>query len=301
MSKSLTSDMLFGGLEAGGTKCVVGIGDGDGRVVKRETIPTTTPGETLTAIADWFAARGPITSLGIGTFGPADLDPSSPTWGHITNTPKPGWAGQSIGPYLRDRLNVPIAINTDVNAAALAEAQAQSGINAASDTIIYVTIGTGIGGGVIAGGQLLTGLGHPEMGHMMLGRLAEDATFESFCPFHAHCAEGLVAGPAIMKRWGASLSDLPLTHEAHDVVADYIAQLCVSLMAILAPHRIILGGGVMQTPALLDRVKKRTSDMAAGYFAGDPANIIVPPACGQDSGILGSLALAMTALQERNN
>lgn len=299
MTLAPASDRLFGGLEAGGTKCVVGIGRADGTLLERASFPTTTPDETLSAIAAWFQARPLIAALGIGTFGPADLDPASNTWGYITNTPKPGWSDISVAPRLRSALGVPVAITTDVNAAALAEAGAQPGVNVASDTIVYVTIGTGIGGGAFAGGYLLRGLGHPEMGHMMLNRHPADTHFAETnnCPFHDFCAEGFVNGPAIKARWGVSLSELPSGHIAHDMAAYYIAQICVNLMAVLAPHRIILGGGVMQTPGLIERVRQETKAMAAGYFASDGASIIVEPACGQDSGIKGSIMLG-ALLQE---
>lgn len=300
MTVAPATDLLFGGLEAGGTKCVVGIGRADGSLIERASIPTTTPDETLQAIAAWFAAQPRIAALGIGTFGPADLDEASPNWGSITNTPKPGWSGVAIAPYLRDALGVPTAITTDVNAAALAEALAQPGIDRARDTIVYVTIGTGIGGGAVIAGHLVTGLGHPEMGHMMLHRHPADEQFATTnnCPFHDFCAEGFVNGPAIKARWGVSLSELPSDHIAHVIAADYIAQLCTSLIAVLAPHRIILGGGVMQTPGLIERVRDAAHTMAAGYFASDPKSIIVEPACGQDSGIKGSILLGQM-LHER--
>ena len=294
MALAYAADILLGGLEAGGTKCVVGIGRSDGELIERASFSTTTPDETLDAVARWFQERDTIAALGIGTFGPADLDPASPTWGYITNTPKPGWSGTSIAPRLRDALGVPVAITTDVNAAALAEAGAQAGVDLANDTIVYVTIGTGIGGGAFVAGHLLRGLGHPEMGHMMLHRHPADEQFAETnnCPFHDFCAEGFVNGPAIKARWGVSLSELSPDHIAHEISADYIAQICVNLMAVLAPHRIILGGGVMQTPGLMARVRHAAKTMAGGYFASDAPNIIVEPACGQDSGIKGSIMLA---------
>lgn len=293
MTELPASEPLFGGLEAGGTKCVVGIGHADGTLIDRANIPTTSPDETLEAIAAWFQTQQPIAALGIGTFGPADLDEASSTWGSITNTPKPGWSGVAIAPRLRDALGVPTYMTTDVNAAALAEALTQPGINKQHDTIVYVTIGTGIGGGAVVGGRLITGLGHPEMGHMMLHRHPADEQFAitNNCPFHDFCAEGFVNGLAIKARWGVSLSELPPHHIAHEIAADYIAQVCVSLMAVLAPHRIVLGGGVMQTPALIEHVRIATAKMAGGYFAGDTHVIIVEPSNGLDSGIKGSILL----------
>lgn len=278
-------------IEAGGTKFIVGVGDATRRIHARTRIDTTRPDETIPAAIDWLRAQGAAyAAVGIASFGPLDLDRASPKWGHITRTTKPHWNDADIaGPFAR-AFGCPVAIDTDVNGAALAEWKwgAGQGMNSA----LYLTVGTGVGGGAVVGGRLIHGLSHPEMGHVRMPRHPADAGFAGHCPFHGDCLEGLAAGPSIIARWGASLSELPDDHIGHSVIAWYLAQAAQTFQAILEPARIILGGGVMGTPGLLDRVRAEAANAAAGYFVGTPGDIIVAPALGENTGLLGALALA---------
>lgn len=277
-------------VEAGGTKFIVGVGDTSRQIHARTRIATTRPEDTIPAAVEWLRARGDdYVAVGIASFGPLDLDRASPTWGHITRTAKPHWSGADIaGPFAR-AFGCAVAIDTDVNGAALAEWRWGAGQGAA--TVLYLTVGTGIGGGAVVGGRLVHGLSHPEMGHIRMPRHPADADFPGHCPFHGDCLEGLAAGPSIIARWGVSLSDLSADHPAHDIIAWYLAQASQTFRAVLDPARIILGGGVMSTPGLLDRVRAHVGSLWGGYFPGNPDDIIVPPALGPDTGLLGALAL----------
>lgn len=286
-----------GGIEAGGTKIIVGVGTGPDAIEARAVFATTSPDEVLGAITDWFTRQPKIAALGIASFGPLDLDAQSDTWGHITRTTKPGWSNVDLVSALRNSLGVPVGIDTDVNGAALGEARWGSSVHCR--TSAYVTIGTGVGGGAIIHGRPLHGLGHPEMGHMRLPRHPDDADFPGICPFHGDCCEGLASGPAIMARFGASLSDLPPHHPAHDMIAWYLAHFAVTLQSVLAPDQIVMGGGVMNTPGLLDRARSTADGLAADYFAARPGTIIMPPALGDHSGLLGAFVLAEHAMETR--
>lgn len=289
---------LLGAIEAGGTKFVLAAGQDPSGALVTHSVPTTTPEATLTAAAQWFAAQGQIRALGIASFGPVDLDPASPTWGHITATPKPSWSDCDIAGYFAQRFRVPIGFETDVNAAALAEfAQAAPG----TSSLAYVTVGTGIGGGLVIDGKAVHGSAHPEMGHLFPRREAGDHGFAGICPFHGDCLEGLTSGPAIKARWGASLSELPADHEAHSIVAGYLAQLCHTLFAVSAVETVVLGGGVMQTPGLLDRIKQRAAEIDAGYLPGRSRQTIRGPALGTESGMRGAMMLAEAAAKARVN
>ena len=279
-------------VEAGGTKFIVGVGDASRQIHARTRIDTTRPGETIPAAIAWLRAQGgDYSAIGIASFGPLDLDPASPTWGHVTHTVKPHWNNADIaGPFAR-AFGCPGAIDTDVNGAALAEWL--WGAGAGSSSTLYLTIGTGVGGGAVVGGRLVQGLSHPEMGHISMPRHPEDAGFAGSCPFHGDCLEGLAAGPSIIARWGVSLSDLPADHPAHRIIAWYLAQALQTFRAILQPARIILGGGVMQTPGLLDQVRIQTRDASGGYFPGEVNEIVTAPGLGTDAGLLGALALAL--------
>jgi fructokinase len=283
----------FGCIEAGGTKIVAGVVDEARTILARTRIPTTTPAETIAATIAALRDHGPLSAIGIASFGPVMLDPADPRWGFITATTKPGWSDTDMaGPFAR-AFAVRVGFDTDVNGAGIAEAR--WGAAAGDESAVYVTIGTGVGGGAIIKGVPIHGLGHPEMGHIRLARHPDDLGFPGVCPFHGDCLEGLASGPAINKRWGASLSDLAADHPAHAIIAYYIGQLANDLRAMLAPHRIILGGGVMATAGLLDRVRAAANRLGGGYFTGDMAAIIVPPALGDDAGLLGALALAIDA------
>ncbi|MCC6926638.1 MAG: ROK family protein [Novosphingobium sp.] len=285
---------LFGAVEAGGTKFVLAIGNGHDEIVAQTQIPTTTPDETLQRAIEWFQGQGGIAALGIASFGPVDLDPASPTWGSITDTPKPGWSQARVAARLGAALGCPVGLDTDVNGAAIGEYQ--HGAAKGCDVAIYVTVGTGIGGGAIIGGATIKGSRHPEMGHVMLRRHPQDLGFAGACPVHGDCLEGLASGPAIKARWGATLSDLAPDHLAHEIIADYLAQLCQTLIALYSPQRIILGGGVLQTAGLLDKVRARAAAYAGSYFGVLADEIIVAPGLGTRSGIVGAFELAKKAV-----
>lgn len=279
---------MFGAIEAGGTKFVLAVGPDARTITARHTLPTSTPTATLAAATAWFADQGTISALGIGTFGPAGLDRSAPDWGHITNTPKPGWQDCDIAGFFARELGAPVAFDTDVNAAAIAEAAARPDCSA----LAYITIGTGIGGGLVLAGQPVHGAGHPEMGHTFPRRHPADNDFVGICPHHGDCLEGLASGPAIAGRWGASLSELAADHIAHEIIADYIAQLCHSLFAMAAVEVIVLGGGVAKTPGLIARVAARTAQLGAGYLPGHARQRIEAPLHGENAGIIGAMMLA---------
>ena len=279
---------MFGAIEAGGTKFVLAVGPDARTITARHRLPTTTPPETLSAAARWFASQGRIAALGIGTFGPAELDRGAARWGHITNTPKPGWEDCDIAGFFARELAAPVAFDTDVNAAAIAEAAARPECAG----LAYITIGTGIGGGLVLAGQPVHGAGHPEMGHIFPRRHPADRDFAGICPHHGDCLEGLASGPAIAARWGASLSELAADHIAHEIIADYIAQACHSLFAVAAVEVIVLGGGVAKTPGLIARVAARTSQLGAGYLPGHARQRIEAPLHGENAGITGALMLA---------
>lgn len=284
---------IYGLVEAGGTKFVLGIASGKDDVHETVRVPTTTPEKTIGAMLDWFSARGPLAAVGIASFGPIDLDPTSSRYGHITETPKPHWSGTDLVGPLKAGLKCPVGLDTDVNAAALAEYL--WGAAQGHRTSLYFTIGTGVGGGAVIEGKTLRGLSHPEMGHIRLSRHPDDLEFAGTCPFHGDCLEGLASGPAIIARWGKSLSDLPADHEAHDIIAYYLAQMVVSMQAVFEPGRISLGGGVMETAELIDRVQDMAARLGAGYFTSSAKEIVSLPGLGDRSGLLGALALAMRA------
>ena len=287
------SKKRYGLVEAGGTKFVLGVATDKDTIEATTRIETTTPEATIRAMLEWFRAQGRLDAIGVASFGPLELDRSSPSWGHIGKTPKPYWSGADIAGPLQAALGCPVAIDTDVNGAALAEYHWGAGQGQRS--MLYFTIGTGVGGGAVVDGQILHGLSHPEMGHMSLPRHPEDIEFAGICPFHGACLEGLASGPAIKARWGMSLSQLPADHPAHDIIAFYIAQTVVTMQAIFAPGRIIFGGGVMGTPGLIDRVRQQTVTLGGGYFRGDPNEIVVLPGLGDKAGLLGALVIAQLA------
>ena len=292
--------MRLGALEAGGTKMVCAIGDELGNIESRASFPTRKPEETMPDIIGFFADQK-IEALGVGSFGPLSLDPESSDFGAITTTPKLEWRSFPLRKSLADALNVPVGIDTDVNAAALGEAVygAGKGLN----SLVYYTVGTGIGGGALVDGRLLHGLVHPEMGHMLLRPDPRDPSPKGFCPYHESCLEGLANGPAIEKRWGVSAKKLPEDHIAWEIEAEYLAQMCVNTVVLLSPKRIVLGGGVMHQLHLFPRIRRRTLELLGGYVA-HPAileqidTFIVPPALGDNAGAVGSLLLAVNAIQK---
>ncbi len=279
----------YGLVEAGGTKFVLGIATGKDEISATTRIPTTSPDETIHAMCDWFTRQGELAAIGVASFGPLDLDRASPTWGHITATTKLGWSHTNLVGPLEAAGQCAVMIDTDVGGAALAEYR--WGAGQGQKVMLYFTIGTGIGGGAIIDGRVLHGLSHPEMGHIRLPRHASDLDFPGVCPFHGDCLEGMASGPAIKARWGASRSDLSAKHPGHDIIAFYLAQTVVTMQAIFEPGRIIMGGGVMGTPGLIDRVRAQAHDLGNGYSRGDAREIICLPALGDQAGLLGALAL----------
>ena len=292
---------LYGGIEAGGTKFVCTVGTGPDDLRETHRFPTTTPEETLgRAIAFFQNQPEPISALGIGSFGPVDVDASSATYGTVTTTPKSGWANTDVLGPLQRALGVPVGFDTDVNAAALGEHRwgAAQGL----DTFVYLTIGTGIGGGGRVNGRRIQGLTHPEMGHVRISRIPGD-TFEGTCPFHGDCWEGLASGPALEARWGRAGDTLPPDHEAWPLEAHTIATGLVNLILTMAPQRLILGGGVMQQAHLFPLIHADVQSILNGYvqmpaYLDAIASTIVPPALGDRAGILGALALAQDAARD---
>ena len=295
---------LFGGIEGGGTKfnCVVGTSPDDIR--REERFPTTTPDATLDKAIRFFqqaeADFGRLSSLGIACFGPADVQPASPTFGFILPTTKPHWSNFNVVGKMRSAFDIPIVFDTDVNGAALGESTwgAAQGL----DTFIYLTIGTGIGGGALVNGKLLHGLIHPEMGHIRIPHDKLRDPFEGTCPFHKDCFEGLASGPAIEKRWGQKGETLPPEHPAWDLEARYIALALANFIVTISPQRIIIGGGVSGQKFLFPMIRDQVKTILNKYVQSSAVaeNIdayIVPPALGTRSGMLGAIALAQKTSQ----
>jgi fructokinase len=288
----------FGAIEAGGTKfnCLVGSGPQDIRAEIR--IPTTTPDETFSKVIQFFkeqAAQHPLEAIGVGSFGPVDLEPSSPTYGYITSTPKPGWRMTDFAGAMRRALALPVAFDTDVNAAAYGEYRwgAADGLS----QFVYMTVGTGIGAGEMVGGQLVHGLMHPEAGHMRIPHDRQADPYPGFCPFHGDCLEGLASGPAVQARWGMPAEQLAADSPAWELEAQYIASAVVNLVCTLSPQRIILGGGILQQPGLIDVIRQKTLEQLNGYIQAPEIlehirEYIVLPGLGGRAGMLGALALA---------
>lgn len=289
--------MSYAGVELGGTKCIALVARGPGDVLERKTLPTTTPEETLGRIErtlfEWKAVHR-FEALGISSFGPIDVDPESPGWGHILATPKPGWEGADIAPRLRDAIGVPVAFETDVNGAALAEMR--WGAGRGMDDFAYITVGTGVGVGLIVNGQPTRGFGHCELGHIRVVRLAGD-DFAGSCPFHDDCVEGLTSGPALKVRFGERLEALAPDDPAWKPVASALAQLCHAIVCAAAPRRIAMGGGVIEgQPHLLARVNAMLAESINGYVQlPQVGDYVRAPELGSAAGPLGAIALAMSA------
>ena len=293
--------MSYGGIELGGTKIVCAVGTGPSDVQAETRFPTTTPGEVFAQILAFFQPYR-LDAVGIGSFGPISLHRGAPDYGSITTTPKPGWAHTDIVGPIGRALNIPVGFDTDVNAAALGELR--WGAGQGLDTFLYLTIGTGVGGGGITNGRLMHGLLHPEMGHIRLPRDTEVDPFAGICPYHGDCLEGLASGPAMSVRWGTSASSLPADHPAWKLEAHYLALACVSFTCILSPQRIILGGGVMHQPHLFPLIRHKVQTLLNGYIQSPVIldhidTYIVPPDLGDQVGVLGALALAEQAALER--
>lgn len=289
--------MILGALEAGGTKMVCSIGTAEGQVLEQVSYPTTSPEETMPKIIGFFK-DAKVDAVGIGCFGPLDLNPASSTYGCITTTPKLLWRNYPILAEMRSQLGVPAAIDTDVNAAALAEATL--GAAKGLDSCLYVTIGTGVGGGVFIGGKLVHGLVHPEFGHMLLRVEADDPLPHGVCPYHDGCLEGLSAGPSIGERWGKKAYELAPDHPAWDLEARYLAQMCVNAIVSFSPEKIILGGGVMQQKHLFPLIHRYVLKLLGGYVQHPMIlehidQYIVEPGLDTKSGVTGALLLARDA------
>jgi fructokinase len=295
-------ERLYGAIEGGGTKFVCAIAAADGEIKEQTRIPTTSPAETLASCILFFESMqrqmGALTSLGIGCFGPLDLNVSSPNWGCMLPTPKAGWSGTNlVAPFLA-RFKLPVAIDTDVNAAAIAEACLGAGKGCAS--LAYVTVGTGVGGGAVVNGATLRGLPHPEMGHLRVSRHPHDLSFSGICPFHGDCLEGLASGAAIRARWGAPLNEVSDTLDARNIIGSYLGQLAAAIVLVLASERIIFGGGVMRADALLQYIRQHAQTIIRDYPATQPLDArILAPGLGEQSGIIGAVMLAMQAAQSQ--
>jgi fructokinase len=288
---------LFGGIEAGGTKFVCAVGTGPDDIRAETRFPTTTPKETIEQAIAFFKQQEPIEALGIASFGPVDPNPTSPTFGYITFTPKPGWGQTNLGGALGQALNIPVGFDTDVNGAALGEYR--WGTAQGLDTFVYLTIGTGLGGGGLIGGQIMHGLIHPEMGHIRLPRHPAD-TYEGTCPFHGDCWEGMAAGPALERRWGQRAETLSPDHPAWEMEAHYLAYGLVNLICTLSPQRIIMGGGVMDQKQLFPLLYEKVPTLLNGYVHSpaileDIESYIVSPGLGNLAGVVGAIALAQNA------
>ncbi|AIQ22835.1 fructokinase [Paenibacillus sp. FSL H7-0737] len=288
---------LLGAIEAGGTKFVCGIGYEDGTIVDRVSFPTTTPEETMGLVIDYFKEKN-VEAFGIGSFGPIDPVLDSPTYGYITTTPKPHWGQYNLVGTMAEQFNVPIGFDTDVNGAALAESKwgAAKGL----DSCLYITVGTGIGAGAVVGGQMVHGLSHPEMGHILVRRHPED-TFEGYCPYHGDCLEGLAAGPGIGKRWGQPAGELPVDHPAWEMEAHYLAHALMNYVLILSPQKIVMGGGVMKQSHLFPLIRTKLQELLSGYVQHPSLNIdidnyVVSPGLGDNAGLAGAIGLATLAL-----
>lgn len=296
---------LYGAIEAGGTKFVCAAGYGPAEIPDdaRAVIATASPGSTLAAVVEFFEAMerkyGAFSAMGIAAFGPVDLDTRSSTWGRTLATPKPGWSDITLAAPL-ERFGCPIAIDTDVNAAALAEARL--GVGAGVGSLAYVTVGTGIGGGLVVADRTIKGLLHPEMGHIRVQRDARDAEFAGICPFHGDCLEGLASGPAVKARWHIRAQELPESHPGREILGGYLGQLAANIALMVSCERIVFGGGVVSGGGLLPYIRRSTSRWLAGYLpiearAGGFDHYIAAPGLGDLAGTAGAFLLAMQAVR----
>jgi fructokinase len=290
---------MFGSIEAGGTKFVCGVGTGPADL-KITQFPTTSPKETLAIAIDFLRneSKGELEAVGIGSFGPIDLHRTSLTFGYVTSTPKKGWQNYNLAGTVRDALSVPVGFDTDVDAAALGEARWGAAQNLTD--FLYLTIGTGIGGGAIINGRVLHGLVHPEMGHIKVPHDVAQDPYPGCCPYHGDCLEGLASGPAMQGRWGIAAQELPPDHKAWTLEAHYLALGLANWVLTLSPQRILLGGGVLRQSHLFGRIRQDLVALLNGYVRAteiirDIDQYVVPPQLGTRAGVLGGLALAEQA------
>lgn len=303
----MTTKKLYGGIEAGGTKFVCIVAGGPRHIVDEIRFKTTTPAETLGRAIQFFQpfiAQGQIAAIGVGAFGPLDLNPESAAYGFVMATPKPGWSNVNILGTLQQSLQTRIALDTDVNVAGLGESK--WGASKGSDPSLYLTIGTGIGGGFIKDGRALIGMLNPEMGHVRIPHDRERDPFPGSCPFHGDCFEGLASGPAIEKRFGLTGAVIPEEDAFWDLEAEYIALALMNYIVTLSPRKIILGGGVMQREFLFPKVRGRVRELLNGYVSSKSIlenieSYILPPGLGNQSGSLGAIALAMQVDERKDD
>jgi len=296
---------LFAGIEAGGTKMRCAIGDGEGNIIDEIRFETATPSINIPQIIQYFQQKRvshPFESMGIATFGPLCLDESKPEYGHVIKSPKLEWVDFDFLGSVQSAIDVPTGFDTDVNGAVLAESLWGHGVGL--DNVIYLTIGTGIGGGAMIGGKLCHGAMHPEMGHIYIPHNTEADPFEGVCPYHNDCFEGLASGPAMKARWQVdSALDLPPDHEAWALEAQYLAYALTNYILTLSPLRIIMGGGVMKQAHLFSKIRKNVQTLLNGFVHHDSVmhnidTMIVPPKLGQEAGLCGAFALAIQALDK---
>ncbi|GGY54037.1 ROK family protein [Parvularcula lutaonensis] len=291
---TITRDVLAG-IDAGGTTFKIGIAEPGGPLLAHTRIPTTTPDETVKRSIEairGLAAQvgGSVTAVGVAAFGPVDVDPASGNYGTILSTPKAGWSNFPLRQKLSTALGVPIRLDSDVNAAL--EAEMLRGAAVGTSSAAYVTVGTGIGGGICAKDRFAGRPKHPELGHIRVKRHPEDTDFAGTCPFHGDCLEGMASAPAIKARFGEP-KDIPGSDERWDIPAFYLAQLTNALVLLFRLERIILGGGVMAAEGLLDRIRDRHAELMTGYVEDQPADqLIVLPSLGRDAGLYGALTVA---------
>jgi fructokinase len=296
---------IYGGIEAGGTKFVCAIGSEPSKILAETRFPTTTPEETLGKALSFFQEfrnKGGLDAIGIASFGPVDLDPNSNTYGFITKTPKPNWSNTDIVNVFNNELDIPVGFDTDVNGALLGEYRWGASQGLANS--IYLTIGTGIGGGAMVNGKLVHGLVHPEMGHVMIPPRSDDPYPYGHCLFHGNCLEGMASGPAMEAKWGIRAENLSPDHPAWDLEAHYLAIALHGFICTLSPQRIILGGGVMNQTQLFPLVRQKTVESLRNYVQHPILlekidEYIVPPGLGSYAGVLGAIALAQDAITIR--
>lgn len=296
---------LFGGIEAGGTKFVCAVGTGPNDIRSEQRFPTTTPEESIGRALDFFEAQAePLEAIGVASFGPIDPNPDSPTFGYVTTTPKPHWAHTDFVGHLKTRCDLPVGFDTDVNGAALAEQRwgAAQGLH----TFVYITVGTGVGGGAVVNGELLHGMMHSEMGHMLIPHDRRADPYAGMCPFHGDCLEGLTTGGALRERWKTDPTTLATDHPAWALEAHYLGLGLVNIITTLSPQRIIMGGGVMEQTQLFPLIRNEVNSLLNGYIQRDEIikdleRYIVPPALGNQSGVLGAIALAQNARHKRSS
>lgn len=288
--------MVIGALEAGGTKMVCAIGDEKGHIYEQQSFPTLTPKETIPELIEFFKNKN-IELLGIGSFGPVDVNKTSATYGHILDTPKTPWKNYDMVGVFEEALKVPVGIDTDVNGSCLGEVR--NGQAKGLNSVVYITIGTGVGAGMYINGGLVHGMLHPEAGHILINRQPGDTTAN--CPYHKDCLEGVAAGPAIEKRWGKKAVELKDNMEVWELESEYIAQALMNYILVLSPEKIILGGGVMHQEQLFPMIRTKVVDKLAGYLntieIKDIDNYIVPASLGDDQGIIGAIHIGLNSVE----